>query len=93
MLLVFDFAESDTDNSDTANGPCVKKRKPGRPRKCDPNKTTGVTGKWSLKSHYLDMTGWGSNHYIFVAFPSFFLLFHDVVISATFASNAAMMTR
>ncbi|XP_025091338.1 serine-rich adhesin for platelets-like isoform X3 [Pomacea canaliculata] len=49
--------ESDTDNSDTANGPCVKKRKPGRPRKCDPNKTTGVTETiWARQTGLLQLS-------------------------------------
>ncbi|KAL8599647.1 hypothetical protein ACOMHN_053824 [Nucella lapillus] len=49
--------ESDTDNSDTANGTCSKKRKPGRPRKCDPNKTTGFTETiWARQSGLLQLS-------------------------------------
>ncbi|XP_070188288.1 trinucleotide repeat-containing gene 18 protein-like isoform X2 [Littorina saxatilis] len=49
--------ESDTDNSDTANGPCIQKRKPGRPRKCDPNKTTGFTETiWARQTGLLQLS-------------------------------------
>lgn len=38
------FKDSDAEASSDSTSPSNKKRKPGRPRKCIPNKTHGVTG-------------------------------------------------